>query len=319
MSDVILITGGSGFIGSNLAKLLVQEGNKVICLDNLHTGNRRNIGSLLKRSNFTFIEDDVCNDKTITNISKREINQIYHLASPASVTYITKHPVETALANSLGTKNLLKLARLKKARLLFASSSEVYGDSQKHPQKESYWGNVNPVGIRSGYDEGKRFGEALCMAYKREFGVSIGIARIFNTYGPNSSENDSRVIPRLIVQALRNKDLTVHGRGIQTRSFCYVDDLVLGLKKIMESTSSGPFNLGNPREYKITEVANIILNLTGSKGKIKFTKRPSDDPQVRKPDISNAKKILQWTPKVQFKDGLLSTIKYFNLLPAQNE
>lgn len=314
MSNVILIAGGSGFIGSNLAKLLVQEGNKVICLDNLHTGNKRNNKQLLNIANFTFIEDDVCNDRIITILNDKQINQIYHLASPASITYITKHPVEAALANSLGTQNLLKLAHLKKARLVFASSSEVYGDPKKHPQKENYWGNVNPVGVRSGYDEGKRFGEALCMAYKREFGVSIGIARIFNTYGPNSSENDSRVIPRFIVQALRNKDLTVHGHGTQTRSFCYVDDLVLGLKKIMESTSSGPFNLGNPREYKITEVANIILNLTGSKGKIKFTKRPPDDPQVRKPDIFNAKKNLNWTPRVEFKNGLVSTIKYFKEL-----
>jgi len=316
MSKVILVAGGSGFIGSNLCTLLLKNGNKVICIDNLHTGNKRNIKRLLSKRNFTFIYDDIRSDKITTNFKEEQIDQIYHLASPASVIYVTQYPVETALTNSLGTKNLLELALLKKARILFASSSEVYGDPQKHPQKESYWGNVNPIGIRSGYDEGKRFGEALCMAYQREFGLSIRIARIFNTYGPNSSATDTRVIPRFITQALKNEELTVYGDGSQTRSFCYVSDMILGLEKVMESADSGPFNIGNPEEYQIKKVAKIILNLTRSKTKIKFTKRPEDDPSMRKPDISNTQQKLNWSPSVSFEDGLMNTIQYFKELLA---
>jgi len=314
MSKVILVAGGSGFIGSNLCTLLLKNGNKVICVDNLRTGNKRNIKLLLSNQNFIFIQDDICSNKITTNFKNKKIDQIYHLASPASVTYVTQHPVEVALTNSVGTKNLLELAHLKKARTLFASSSEVYGDPQKHPQKESYWGNVNPVGVRSGYDEGKRFGEALCMAYQREFGLPICIARIFNTYGPNSSATDTRVIPRFITQALKNEELTVYGDGLQTRSFCYVSDMILGLEKVMESADCGPFNIGNPEEYQIKKVAKIILNLTRSKTKIKFTKRPEDDPSARKPDISNARQKLNWSPDISFQDGLMYTIQYFREL-----
>ncbi|MDP2638335.1 MAG: SDR family oxidoreductase [Candidatus Levybacteria bacterium] len=311
MLKTSLVAGGAGFIGSHLCKELLEKGLKVICFDNLSTGDKRNIQELLKNDNFTFIQGDITDSAVCKSFENLEINEIYHLASPASVTYIMDYPVESADANSMGTKNLLELAKKKHIRILFASSSEAYGDPKEHPQKETYWGNVNPVGVRSGYDEGKRFGEALCMAYSREFGVEVRIVRIFNTYGPNSSIRDSRVIPHLLYQALKNEPLSVHGDGFQTRSFCYVSDMVAGFIKLMESSETGPVNIGNPDEYKIVDVAKKIISLTNSKSEIKFVSRPKDDPAVRKPDISLAKEKLGWTPVVAFEDGLEKTIAYF--------
>ena len=311
MPEIILVTGGAGFIGSHLCGFLLNKNNKVLCIDNLTTGSKHNIASYLSNPNFAFLHTDISSDEFLPLMKRKNITQIYHLASPASVNYVTQHPVEAAIANSIGTKNLLEIARSKKSRLIFTSSSETYGDPQEHPQKETYWGNSNPVGLRSGYDEGKRFGEALCMAYHREFGVSVGIARIFNTYGPNFSEKDGRVIPQFIQQALKNKNITVHGDGTQTRSFCYVDDTVSGLIKLMTKKAHGPFNIGNPDEHTIMEVAEIIVKLTGSSSKIQFTKRPIDDPTLRKPDIALAKKTLQWKPRVSFRDGLTRTVAYF--------
>lgn len=308
---VILIAGGAGFIGSHLCASLLKKDNYIVCVDNITTGSDRNIKPLISNRKFKFVKSDVCGADFVQNFKKQHIDEIYHLASPASVTYITEYPVEAALANSIGTKNLLELARTNNAEILFASSSEVYGDPKEHPQNESYRGNVNPVGVRSGYDEGKRFGEALCMAYHREFGVKVKIVRIFNTYGPNSSPADTRVIPQFIVQALRNQPLTVHGDGQQTRSFCYVSDMVSGFIKMMESTEIGPINLGNLEEYKITDVAWKIIEEIGSSSKIKFVQRPQDDPAKRRPDLTSALKKLNWSPIVPFEEGLLKTIEYF--------
>jgi len=311
MQNVSLVAGGAGFIGSHLCNELLKKGNKVICLDNLSTGNKKNIQPFLGNENFKFIEGSVTDLNIILKLNQFSIHKIFHLASPASVTYITHHPVDAADANSIGTKNLLKLALEKNAKFLFASSSEVYGDPKEHPQKESYWGNVNPVGIRSGYDEGKRFGEALCMAYKRDLNVDVKIVRIFNTYGPNSSVKDSRVVPSFIVHALRNESLSVYGDGMQTRSFCYVLDMVDGLIEMMESKETGPINLGNTDEYTILDLAKKIIKTIGSRSEIQFAERPQDDPNVRKPDIKKAKQKLAWKPKVGIDEGLSVTIDYF--------
>ncbi len=311
MSNVILVAGGAGFIGSNLSAVLLASGHRIICIDNFTTSSKQNLTPLLSHRNFTLIKGDICAASLIKNFRDQQLDQIYHLASPASVGYITQYPTQAALANSVGTKNLLDLARLKRVKILFASSSEVYGDPKQHPQKEEYWGNVNPVGIRSGYDEGKRFGEALCIAYHREFGLDIRIVRVFNTYGPYSSTKDTRVIPHFITQALQNKPLTVHGDGSQTRSFCYVSDMVDGFVKTMEQAVIGPFNLGNPDEHQIINVAKLIIRLTSSKSIIEFSTRPEDDPSVREPDISLAKKMLKWTPYTSFAIGLSETIEYF--------
>lgn len=311
VADTILITGGAGFIGSHLCKRLLSEGNFVVCVDNLSTGSEDNIETIVNNKNFEFIKADICDTEIQELLSKRRYTQIYHLASPASVTYITQHPIEAAFANSVGTINLLDLAKKQSAKLLFASSSEAYGDPKEHPQKESYWGNVNCVGVRSGYDEGKRFGEALCMAYWREQGIDVKIIRIFNTYGPNSRPDDTRVIPQFVTQALLQKPLLVHGDGTQTRSFCYVSDMVDGMVKMMNSTETGPVNLGNPIEYKIIEVAQKIVKMTGSTSEISFVERPKDDPKVRQPDISLAKKVLSWEPQISPDEGFLYAIDYF--------
>lgn len=315
MIKTILVAGGTGFIGSHLCEKLLNSGNKVICLDNLSTGDKKNIESFQTNQNFQFVEGDT---REISNVIRStnsgqisNIQEIYDLASPASVTYIMDHPIEAATANSIGTKNLLDFAKEKKAKFLFASSSETYGDPKEHPQKESYWGNVNPVGVRSGYDEGKRFGEALSMAYHREFRVDVKIVRIFNTYGPNSSPKDTRVIPRFVTQALNREALTVHGNGEQTRSLCYVSDMVEGLVKMMESEETGPINLGNNNEMKIIEIAQKVIEATNSTSKITFVERLSDDPSVRKPDIDLAKTKLNWDPKVSLDEGLKLTIDYF--------
>lgn len=311
MSKKILVTGGAGFIGSNLCATLIDKRFTITCLDNFSTSSERNIQDLIKNENFILKKGDVCDTNLIDSLNNEKFDEIYHLASPASVTYITDHPIEAALANSLGTKNLLNLAYLQKSKFLFASSSEAYGDPKTHPQEESYWGNVNSVGVRSGYDEGKRFGEALCMAYHREKGVDTKIVRIFNTYGPNSSPNDSRVIPQFVVEALKGEDITVHGDGTHTRSFCYVADMVEGLIKMMASEETGPINLGNPKELTILEVAKFILKMTNSSSKITFVQRPPDDPSRRKPDISLALKKLGWEPRVELEEGIAKTIDYF--------
>ncbi len=306
----IVVTGGAGFIGSHLSELILRQGHTVISFDNLITGRKQNIEELLKHKGFSFVEGDT-RDISLDDHPFGAIDQLYDLASPASVTYVTEHPIEAATANAIGTKNLLDIARAGHARFLFASSSEVYGDPKEHPQKESYWGNVNCMGVRSGYDEGKRFGEALTMAYERESHVATRIARIFNTYGPRSHPQDSRVVPRFITQAISGRPLTVHGDGTQTRSFCYVSDLVAGLIRLMESDITDPVNLGNPDEYSVLSLAKQIIQKTGSKSTISFVPRPPDDPSVRRPDITLAREKLGWQPTVTLEEGLIKTIEYF--------
>lgn len=305
----VLVSGGAGFIGSHLCQKLLPD-NFVVCVDNLSTGRKSNIEPFLSDKNFRFIKSDVRDPKLYEGLEER-ISRIYHLASPASVDYVTAHPIEAATVNSVGTYHILEYANRIKSRILFASSSEVYGDPKEHPQGESYWGNVNSVGVRSGYDEGKRFGEALVMAYRRERSLDTRIARIFNTYGPNSSPEDGRVIPRFVTTAITNKPLPIHGDGKQTRSFCYVTDLVDGLIKLMESDTMAPVNLGNPKEMTINEVAKKIIELTRSQSKIVYETRPQDDPSRRLPDIIVAKNKLDWEPKVSFDEGLAKTITYF--------
>ncbi len=303
----ILVTGGAGFIGSHLTDALIK-GNKIFCVDNISSGNCKNVEHLMDNANFKFIEHDVKNPLAV----REPIDQIYHLASRASPVDFKKYPVDILLSNSFGTYNMLKLAKEKKARMLFTSTSEVYGDPLEHPQKETYNGNVNCINERSCYDESKRFGEALCMAFYREHKVDVRIARIFNTYGPRIKINDGRVMPNFIDQALNNKPLTVYGDGKQTRSFCYVSDMVDGLIKLMNSKFvAEPFNLGNPNEMTILELAKHIIRLTNSDSEIVFKPLPPGDPSKRKPDISKAKKTLNWEPKVGLEEGLKRTIDYF--------
>ncbi|MCD6590653.1 MAG: SDR family oxidoreductase [Candidatus Aenigmarchaeota archaeon] len=307
MGKNVLVTGGAGFIGSHLVDALV-ENNRVICIDNLSTGRKSNISHLLKHKNFKFIRHDVTKPLNIAG----KIDRIFHLASPASPVDYRKNPIKTMMANSLGTYNMLELARKKKARFLLASTSEVYGDPKKHPQPEDYWGNVNPTGPRSCYDESKRFAEALTMSYHEKYGMGVRIARIFNTYGPRMRSNDGRAIPNFVTQALRGEDITVYGDGKQTRSFCYISDMVKGLIKLMESEYSGDvFNLGNPDERRIIDVAKKIKKITNSKSKIVFLPLPKDDPARRKPDIKKSKRFLKWEPKVNFDHGLKLTIEWF--------
>ncbi len=302
----ILVTGGAGFLGSHLCKLLLQEKNiKVICLDNFYTGYKENVIDLIKFENFEIIEHD------ITKPIKIKVNQIYNLACPASPIHYQKNPVQTIKTAVHGAINMLDLAKYNDAKILQASTSEVYGDPKIHPQKEDYWGNVNPIGIRSCYDEGKRCAETLFFDYHRQLSLKIKIARIFNTYGPNMDTNDGRVVSNIIIQALKDEDITIYGNGNQTRSFCFVDDLIKGLYNLMESNETGPINLGNPAEFKIIELANKIIKITKSKSKIVYLNLPQDDPQQRKPDISLAMKILNWSPNVTLDEGLLKTIDYF--------
>ena len=309
----ILVAGGAGFVGSHLCEALIKRGAKVIALDNLSTGNKKNIAHLLKHPNFKFIKGDVC-DLTLTPSPRqeREIKEIYHLASPASPPHYQKDPIGTWKANVVGTLNLLELARRQRSKFLFASTSEIYGDPKEHPQKETYWGNVNPVGLRSCYDESKRAGETLCMDYIRVHQLDVKIVRIFNTYGPRMDKKDGRVVSNFIVQALSKKPLTVYGSGKQTRSFQYIDDLVSGLVKMMQSRKfTGPVNLGNPNEFTVLKLAKKIISLTKSSSHIVYKALPLDDPKQRKPEISLAKSKLKWQPKVQLKEGLLKTINYF--------
>ncbi|MBN1502661.1 SDR family oxidoreductase [Candidatus Woesearchaeota archaeon] len=304
----IIVTGGAGFIGSHLCEALAKEGHTIICLDNLGSGKIDNIKHLMKFSTFRFIKHNVIEP---LQLIEGKIDQIYHLASRASPKDYQEYPVETALANSVGTDRLAKLALAKNSKLLFTSTSEAYGEPREHPQKESYWGNVNPVGIRSCYDESKRFGEALLMAYHREYNVDIKIVRIFNTYGPRMRKDDGRVIPNFIQQSLSNKPITIYGDGKQTRSFCYVEDLVEGLIKMMNSKEIGPKNLGNPNETTVIELAKLIRGLTKSKSGFLFRPLPLDDPTRRQPDISKARALLGWEPKVKLEDGLKKTIQWF--------
>ena len=303
----ILITGGAGFIGSHICEKLVLQGNKVFCVDNLLTGKKDNIKHLLNTKNFKFIKKDI-NQKIFLNV-----DEIYNLACPASPPKYQKNPVETVKASVLGSINLLELAKKVNAKILQASTSEIYGNPKEHPQKETYNGNVNPIGIRSCYDEGKRCAETLFFDYHRQKKVKIKVARIFNTYGPKMDFFDGRVISNFIVQCIKNKNLTIHGKGKQTRSFCYVDDMVDALIKFMnlKSNFTGPLNLGNPYEISIFKIAKKIKKLTNSKSKIIFLNLPVDDPIKRKPDISLAKKKLKWKPKISLEIGIKKTIKYF--------
>jgi UDP-glucuronate decarboxylase len=298
----ILIAGGAGFIGSHLCKKLLEMNNEVICVDNLLTGQKQNIFS---HKNYRFINHDITKPLDI------KVDEIYNLACPASPKQYFKYPIYTTKISVLGTLNLLELAEKYNSKMLQASTSEVYGDPLVHPQTEEYFGNVNTIGIRSCYDEGKRCAETFCSDFKKEKNIDIKIVRIFNTYGPNMRIDDGRVISNFIIQALKNEDITIYGDGEQTRSLCYVDDLVNGLIKMMNSNFFGPINLGNPEEYSILEVANKIIKLVDSKSQLKFLKAIADDPKVRKPDITKAKNLLKWSPKVSFDEGLKKTIKYF--------
>ncbi len=303
----ILVTGGAGFIGNHLCRRLLNEGNHVICLDNFFTGLKKHIEDMLGNPNFELIEHDIVDPVDI------KVDRIYNLACPASPPHYQYDPVKTMKTSVLGIINMLELAKKYNATLLHASTSEVYGNPLVHPQQETYWGNVNPIGIRSCYDEGKRAAETLMMDYHRQYGVDIRIIRIFNTYGPNMDPKDGRVVSNCIVQAINNQDITVYGDGSQTRSFCYVSDLVDGAIKMMNNDKKfiGPVNLGNPSERTVLNLAEIILEMTGSKSKITFKELPSDDPVKRKPDITKAQEILGWEPKVDIKDGLAKTIEYF--------
>jgi len=302
----ILVTGGAGFIGSHLCERLIDQGHWVICLDNLFTGNRRNIARLLSHARFEFLRHDV-NEALIL-----EVDQIYHLACPASPVHYQRNPVRTIRTCVQGTLHALDLSREVAARLLIASTSEVYGDPAVHPQTESYWGAVNPIGTRACYDEGKRCAEALAVSYARQYDVEVRIPRIFNTYGPRMDEMDGRVVSNFIVQALRNEAITLYGDGSQTRSFCFVDDLVEGLIRFMNADCGAePLNLGNPRETTIAHIATMIREMTGSSSPIVYKPLPEDDPTRRCPDIRRARELLDWSPKVALEQGLERTISYF--------
>ncbi len=303
----ILVTGGAGFIGSHLCERFLGEDHEVICVDNLLTGERDNIAHLMQNPKFTFLEQDITNYLYV----KGELDAIMHFASPASPVDYLELPIQTLKVGSLGTHKALGLAKEKKARILVASTSEVYGDPLVHPQQESYWGNVNPVGPRGVYDEAKRFMEAMTMAYMRTHGVETRMARIFNTYGPRMRMRDGRVVPNFICQALRGEPLTVYGDGSQTRSFCYVDDLVEGLTRLLWSDEKEPTNLGNPMEMSIMDFAVKIKELSGSDSPIEERPLPTDDPKVRQPDITKAKKVLGWQPQVPLETGLTNAIAYF--------
>ena len=308
----ILVTGGAGFLGSHLCDRLLADGCEVVCLDNLFTGSKGNIAHLMKEPNFEFVRHDVIDP------FKYEVDQIYNLACPASPPHYQYNPIKTTKTSVMGAINCLGLAKRIKARVFQASTSEVYGDPSVHPQPESYWGNVNPIGRRSCYDEGKRVAETLFFDYHRENKVDIRIVRIFNTYGPRMHPNDGRVVSNFIVQALKNEDITLYGDGLQTRSFCYVDDMVDALVKLMNSAAgfTGPVNLGNPVEVSMRELAEKILALTGSRSKLAYKPLPADDPRQRRPDISLAHKELGWQPGTPLDDGLKDTIQYFRKLLA---
>ena len=302
-----MITGGAGFLGSHLCDYLIEKGHEVICIDNLLTGNMENISHLLGHKRFSFIRYDVTNFLHVDG----ELHNILHFASPASPIDYLKMPIQTLKVGSLGTHKALGLALSKKARLLLASTSECYGDPLVHPQTEDYWGNVNPVGPRGVYDEAKRFAESMTMAYHRYHGVETRIVRIFNTYGPRMRLEDGRALPAFMGQSLRGEDLTVFGDGTQTRSFCYVDDLVEGIYRLLCSEEAYPVNLGNPDEITLLELAHRVLEVTGSKSRIVYRELPEDDPKVRRPDIGKARRLLGWEPKVSLDEGLHRVLPYF--------
>lgn len=303
----ILVTGGAGFVGSHLCERLINDGNDVICLDNYYTGSKSNVYNLINNPHFELVRHDVILPYYA------EVDEIYNLACPASPIHYQHDPIQTVKTSFLGAFNMLGLAKRTGAKILQASTSEVYGDPIIHPQIESYWGNVNPIGIRSNYDEGKRIAETLFMDYHRQHNINIKIIRIFNTYGTNMNPNDGRVVSNFIVQALNNENITIYGDGTQTRSFQYVDDLIEGMTRMMDTDNSiiVPVNIGNPTEFTILELAEKIIKLTKSKSKIIFNPLPQDDPTQRKPNIEYAKKILNWEPKIQLDEGLLKTIEYF--------
>lgn len=310
----ILVTGGAGFLGSHLCARLIAEGAQVLCVDNFFTGARRNVEALLDHKHFELIRHDVTFPLFV------EVDEIYNLACPASPVHYQHDPVQTIKTSVHGAINMLGLAKRVNAKILQASTSEVYGDPSVHPQTEDYWGNVNPIGLRACYDEGKRCAESLFFAYRHQRDLAIKVARIFNTYGPRMHPNDGRVVSNFIVQALLGHDITIYGEGSQTRSFCYVDDLVDGLIRLMGTSHNvtGPVNIGNPDEFSILELASTVINLTGSSSKIIHKPLPQDDPRQRRPDISKAKQELSWTPKTNLKEGLVQTIAYFeNLLSDQ--
>ena len=313
LEERILVTGGSGFLGSHLCERLLSQGAQVICLDNFFTGARRNIEHLLEHKSFELIRHDV------TFPIYLEIDQIYNLACPASPIHYQHDPVQTTKTSVHGAINMLGLAKRVKAKILQASTSEVYGDPDVHPQTEDYWGRVNPIGIRSCYDEGKRCAETLFFDYWRQNKLRIKVARIFNTYGPRMHPNDGRVVSNFIVQALLGRDITIYGDGSQTRSFCYVDDLIEGLVRLMNTPDAviGPINLGNPKEFSIRELATTIIDLTGSPSRIVQQVLPQDDPRQRQPNISKAQELLSWEPRIALKDGLKQTIGYFEKLLSE--
>lgn len=307
----ILVAGGAGFIGSHLCECLLHQGHQIICLDNFRTGSLKNVFPLMNNPCFKLVEHDITMPYKIQGI-----DEIYNLACPASPVHYQVSPVETVKTSFIGTLNLLELAHDNQCKLLQASTSEVYGDPEIHPQPEHYWGHVNPNGIRSCYDEGKRCAESLCMDFYREYGVEVKIIRIFNTYGPRMACDDGRVVSNFILQALRGKDLTVYGNGMQTRSFQYIDDLIRGIESMMSSrnTFTGPVNIGNPEEYTVLGLARLIIELTGSRSVIRFSDIPSDDPRRRNPDITLARQALHWQPRVSLYEGLQKTIAYYRRL-----
>jgi UDP-glucuronate decarboxylase len=303
----VLVTGGAGFLGSHLCERLLREGHEVLCVDNFFTGSRRNIEHLLENRSFEFLRHDITFPLYV------EVDEIFNLACPASPIHYQFDPVQTTKTSVVGSINMLGLAKRTKARILQASTSEVYGDPTVHPQPEQYWGHVNPIGTRSCYDEGKRCAETLFFDYHRQHGLEIRVVRIFNTYGPNMHPNDGRVISNFIVQALRGADLTIYGDGSQTRSFCYVDDLIEAMIRMMdnEPNFAGPVNIGNPTEFTMLELAETVIRLVGSKSRLRYLPLPSDDPRQRQPDIALAQRLLDWTPRIQLDQGLVRTIEYF--------
>jgi UDP-glucuronate decarboxylase len=307
----VLVTGGAGFIGSHLCERLIEAGHDVLCVDNFFTGRRRNIDKLLDHHCFELLRHDITHPLYV------EVDRIYNLACPASPIHYQRDPTQTVKTSVHGSINMLGLARRLRARILQASTSEVYGDPSVHPQFEGYWGNVNPIGPRACYDEGKRCAETLFFAYRLQHNLPIKVVRIFNTYGPNMQPNDGRVVSNFIIQALRGQPITVYGDGSQSRSFCFVDDLVEGLMRMMNGTPddfAGPVNLGNPREYSVRELAELVINLAGSRSKLVFMPLPPDDPRQRRPDISLARETLDWAPRVALTEGLKQTIAYFESL-----
>ncbi|WP_406659827.1 UDP-glucuronic acid decarboxylase family protein [Methanolobus sp. ZRKC3] len=308
-----IVTGGAGFLGSHLCDLLLEKGHEVICIDNLVTGSTRNINHITS-DKFTYLKHDITKPIYFGDM----IDYIFHLASPASPVDYLELPIQTLKVGALGTYNMLGLAKEKGARLLIASTSEVYGDPLVNPQPESYWGNVNPIGPRGVYDEAKRYAEAITMAYHRYHDIDTRIVRIFNTYGPRMRANDGRVVPNFINQALNGEDITVYGDGSQTRSFCYVSDLVDGIYRLMMSDFADPVNIGNPAEMTVLEFAEEVLEIIGSDSKIVFNELPVDDPKVRRPDISRAKEVIKWEPKVGLKEGLEQTVDYFRKNKSKN-